>query len=86
MKDFDVLKITYLNGDIKIYKKIIDFYNDYKKVNPDDTKNYDSFRYILNNNLYVIHDKPIIQKRHKLNILSIEKIILEEFIKSGNKN
>ena len=83
MRSLDIYKITYPNGTTKLYKQLKDFYADYKQQNTDDTRNYDSFRYIINNNLYN-SDKTYKHRKldlnYRLNVENVEKYDFKEFL------
>ncbi len=82
MRKFDIYKITYLNGNIKLYKQLKDFYQDYK-LNTNDDRTYDNFRYIINNNLYKnCNEYKHRGKEHnyKLIIDNIEKFNFKEYL------
>ena len=82
MRAFDIYKITYPNGNIKLYKQLKDFYEDYKS-NTDDKRSYDNFRYIITNKLYD-SDKEYKHRgvgyNYKLNIDKIEKHNFKDFL------
>jgi len=82
MRTFDIYKITYNNGDIKLYKQLKDFYNEYV-IKTDDKRSYDNFRYIITNNLYD-SDKEYkhkgVEYKYKLNIDKIEKHNFKDFL------
>ena len=82
MRTFDIYKITYNNGDIKLYKQLKDFYNEYV-IKTDDKRSYDNFRYIITNNLYD-SDKEYKHRgvgyNYKLNIDKIEKHNFKDFL------
>jgi hypothetical protein len=84
MRTFDIYKITYTNGNVKLYKQLKDFYNDYL-LNTNDKRNYDNFRYIVNNKLYE-NDKEYKHRgvllNYKLDIDKIEKYDFKEFLQN----
>jgi len=75
MRGYSIYKITYLNGDVKLYKQLKDFFSDYK-LKTEDTRTYDNFRYIISNKLY---EK---EHNHRYNLLvsKIEKHNFEDFL------
>tara|TARA_R110000803_G_scaffold171566_1_gene234473 strand:+ start:157 stop:522 length:366 start_codon:yes stop_codon:yes gene_type:complete len=82
MRTFDIYKVKYNNGDIKLYKQLKDFYNEYV-INTDDKRSYDNFKYTINNNFYNTDKKykhKNIEYEYKLNVDTIEKHNFKDFL------
>lgn len=82
MKVFDIYKITYLNGDTKLYKNLTSFYNDYRLIT-NDSRNYENFRYSINNNLYnsdITYKHRGEEHSYKLKLNKVEKYNHKDFL------
>ena len=82
MRTFDIYKITYSAGNIKLYKQLKDFYSDYI-LNTEDKRSYDNFRYIITNKLYDSEKEYThrgVELNYKLNVIKIEKHNFKEFL------
>jgi len=82
MRKFDIYKITYQNGNVKLYKQLKDFYSDYTLIT-NDNRTYDNFRYIISNKLYDSNKEYKhrgVEYNYKLNVNNIEKHDFKEFL------
>jgi len=82
MRAFDIYKITYPSGDVKLYKQLKDFYDDYILISSD-KRSYDNFRYTISNKLYDSDKKYKhrgIENNYKLEVDKIEKHKFKEFL------
>ena len=77
-----IYKVTYPNGNVRLYKRIKDFYEDYTNTTDDD-RSYDNFRYAITYDLYNtdrVYKHKAKEYNYKMNIKSLEKHDYKTFL------